>query len=135
LRLRDTHGRSGPAVRRGRTRCPLPQTDDLSRQLLHPRELYVGTLAGPQPALWRVALADDHRSVLGTAPAADDMDVVLCWAARQLLTAALRYEVSTTAVRALADDLPQLTGAELELSDLEVRLWFLSWRLQHRTGH
>lgn len=138
MRSRDQHGPkrpSRPGLRRfGRRRaqCVRPPADRLGEQLLHPREIYVGTLVGPQPALWRVALADDRRSVLGAPPAVDDPDAVLCWAARQLLTAALRYDVSTTAVRALADDLPQITTPELELSDLEVRLWFLGWRLQHR---
>jgi hypothetical protein len=138
MRSRDQHGPSGlrrlPPFRRGRgrDRCDRPSTDEIGDQLLHPRELYVGTLVGPRPTLWRVVLADDRRSILGAPPAADDPDVVLQWAARQLLTAALRYDVSTTAVRALADELPQITGPELELSDLGVRLWFLGWRLQHR---
>ncbi len=135
MREREDHGRPRPArSARGRQRCGPARPRELSQELLRPRELYVGTLTGPEPALWRVPLGDDRRTVLGAAPSAQDADAVLCWAARQLLTAALRYDVSATAVRALADDLVPLAKAELELSDLEIRLWFLGWRLQRRAG-
>ncbi len=137
MRSRDQFPRRGrrPVGPRGRERCGHPERDDVAgQQLLHPRELYVGTLSGPAPALWRVAIADDRRSELGPAPTGADDDVILRWAARQLLTAALRHEVSGAAVGALAAELPQLTGPDLELSDLEVRLWFLGWRLRHRAA-
>lgn len=135
MRSRDAHRPRRPTpLSRGRIRCRPRVDGDLALALMNARELYVGTLAGEQPSLWRVALDGERRCALGAAPAGDSPRAVREWAARQLLAAALRYDASVEAVRALADELPQLAGSEVELSDLEVRLWFLAWRLQHRAA-
>lgn len=99
--------------------------------LLRPHELYVGHLGGPRPGLWRMGLMGDGLTVLGGEPPQGGDDALLRWAARELLRAALRRPVRPDAVRALAAELPGITGAHLELSDLEVRLWFLAWGLKH----
>lgn len=131
MRAREEHPPPAAAAARRRPECVRPRAD----RLLGVREHYVGSLAVSGPGLWRVGVAGGAvRPLGGPPPRTGDEDDVLRWAAGCLLAAAMPRVVSDRAVRALAADLPALAGDDVALTDVEVRVWFLGWRLRGRTS-
>ena len=94
--------------------------------LLAEHDLFVGVLAGPDRAVWRVALASGEAVLLLDGAGAGEP--VFEWsAASAVLASVLGGSPGADAVTALAADLAREPDHEFARSDAMLRAWYVDW--------
>jgi len=127
MRLRPTCTDPRAAARPARRRsCVLPLGHRMLDALLTERDLFVGVLAGPDRAVWRVALASGEAVLLLDGAAAGER-VFERSAAAAVLANVLGGPPGADAVMALAADLAREPDHEFARSDAMLRAWYVDW--------